>query len=1280
MTIRLISLNVNGIRDNNKRRTIFFWLKEQEADLYLLQETHCESQNDINNWSHEWGGEAFWSLGTNYAKGVAILIKPNLDIKIKNPDFDTHGRHVAVNIEIDDFVGKIINIYAPNNPKDRKKFVRDLKLYVEEYTNAQPENDEVIIGGDFNCTLDVVLDRRYEKRKNNRVPDEGTKELLDLLTDCGLEDIWRRRCPNTKRYTYFKANSLTASRIDYWLVSKSLDPMITNTKILQAVRSDHSAIQLTVKTNNQERGPGYWKLSNGILKTETFDNTFKAFWQGWKNEIDNFTSPKEWWELTKMKIKNLSMQVAKEMSKHRKIEESKLQKKLEIEKHLTDPNTEKISFLETQLKNLWDTKAEGARLRARITNFEQGEKSSKYFYNLEKIRGRNKLWNQIKDENGKIKQGLENIMNEQVKFYSKLLSSEGWDKNAANELLKNVHQKISDDDRKLCEEPISESEVSAVIKSLKPEKSPGQDGITAEFYKLYWPVIKDEFMFVIREIENDNCLCYSQYRGIISLLYKQGDRDDIKNWRPITLLNLDYKIIAKVYAERLKKVLPSVIHTDQKAFLTGRQITESVRLIQDIIETADLDDEPGAIIFVDQQKAFDRIEWGYLDLCLKKYGFGPKFCNCISMLYKHGQSCINTNGFLSKYFSISRSMRQGCPIAAYLYILQAEPMAQAVRSDDKIEGIELPAVDGYVSEARIAIFADDTQLFHRSEKSIKRGFGILKTYCRASGAKLNMSKTKGLYIGRWKEKNPEFKEIKWVKSVTGLGAKYGYNIDYDEIWMEKFSKFKEKIKQWTKRDLTLKGKKLLINSYVMSNVSYLTDIYTQYIPPVFISSTRDLIRDFLWGGNTWRVAQKTTALRHEHGGLEIPDLESFIKSKRIMWLLRIHFSETDKWNAIGKNKLATLNTQYNTNNFLLKCSSLKTLNLNHLPQFYKVCLNSWAENMSKRVIDSKEDILHENLFGNYNIKINKNPLFLPHWAQSNLKQVKDVWDTETNGWKPAQMILQELQRKTNWIAEFNSIKRAIPQRWKTILQGQNPQITEKNDLFCNATNVSLTDEKIMINNSDKNLCDIKLKEVYFDCLYPLNKPTCLKSWNKIFEDDLDWNRVSKGFINIIQGRKQIDFHWRLAHRAIYSEMRLLRMGRSNGICKICMLENEDLCHLIYDCANIQNLWEMIQQKLTLLIEIDIPINRKIAIFGSLLLTDIKLNFIQHSIINHIIYETQWQIWKNRNSVKYGQRVALTPVQMYERIIERCKYQCTIFIHSQGKRVLKDQIKKFTDNI
>ena len=183
-------------------------------------------------------------------------------------------------------------------------------------------------------------------------------------------------------------------------------------------------------------------------------------------------------------------------------------------------------------------------------------------------------------------------------------------------------------------------------------------------------------------------------------------------------------------------------------------------------------------------------------------------------------------------------MRQGCPIAAYLYILQSEPLAQTIRKSKHISGISLPSnITDKKFEAKISSFADDTQLFHTTEKSILEGFKILDTYCKASGAMLNLKKTKGLYLGRWKNKNAAFKKIKWVKNACGLGVQFGFNINYEDIWMQKFAKFKNKIDTWKR--------KLLINSYIVSSISYLIDILSANVSPEFVKQTKELIRDFL---------------------------------------------------------------------------------------------------------------------------------------------------------------------------------------------------------------------------------------------------------------------------------------------------------------------------------------------------------------------------------------------------------------------------------------------------
>ena len=180
---------------------------------------------------------------------------------------------------------------------------------------------------------------------------------------------------------------------------------------------------------------------------------------------------------------------------------------------------------------------------------------------------------------------------------------------------------------------------------------------------------------------------------------------------------------------------------------------------------------------------------------------------------------------------------------------------------------------------------------------------------------LNLQKTKGLYIGHWQNKNPKFKKIKWVTRVTGLGVEFGYNINYEDIWMKKFFKFKKKISMWKNRDLTIEGKKILINSYIMSSLSYLVDVYTAHVPEKFISETKQLIRDFLWNGKTWRISQKNLGLNYNDGGIKLADLDNFVECKKLKWIVKIHFSDMSTWNAYGKYCIKSQDSRYSVDNF-----------------------------------------------------------------------------------------------------------------------------------------------------------------------------------------------------------------------------------------------------------------------------------------------------------------------------------------------------------------------------
>ena len=582
-------------------------------------------------------------------------------------------------------------------------------------------------------------------------------------------------------------------------------------------------------------------------------------------------------------------------------------------------------------------------------------------------------------------------------------------------------------------------------------------------------------------------------------------------------------------------------------------------------------------------------------------------------------------------------------------------------------------LDAQTVEVRISMFADDTQLYHSSESSIREGFNILDIYSKASGAQVNVSKTKGLYIGQWKNKKPVVSTIDWVPRADGLGTVFGYNINYEDLWLQKFFKFKAKIQNWSKRDLTMEGKRLLIYSYIISGLSYMIDIYSSNISEEVIKKTKDLIKEFLWNGKVWRVAQKTMSLKKVHGGVEIPDLDALIEAKRLHWIMKIHFSQPSSWNAIGKYYIAYYDEPCVTQQFLLGCSLFNGISMKRIPKFYQCCLESWARNNAKKTVSSKQDILDSQIFGNANIVNRHNQcIFLKHWCASGIVTIHDIWNSNLGKFKDGVEIMNRLAIKTNWMTEYEIIKHAIPKDWKNKLKG-NACKNEIGDLLSNPQNLLISQGEIKRNGKFVNPLKLKFKEIYFQCLYPLPKPKCMKSWSSILDLDIIWNDVFKRYSSICYGRKQLEYHWKVIHRAVYTEGRLERMNRSNGICGICKTTRETTIHLLFTCNKLEEVWRLIENKLNIILTLQIKLNVENVLFGLSLTSETN-----SYVLNCMILKSKWQIWKERNRVKFEKTEPITSLCLVEKILKEFRKTIkTVCLSKQGK-YLNEEIKEFLE--
>ena len=192
-------------------------------------------------------------------------------------------------------------------------------------------------------------------------------------------------------------------------------------------------------------------------------------------------------------------------------------------------------------------------------------------------------------------------------------------------------------------------------------ESPGSDGLPMEFRVAFWDLLGGDLVNVFNASLEAGLLPFSQREALIALIFKKGDRLDHNNWRPISLLNDDFKLCACVLDGLLLKVIATVVAPDQTCGVPGRYIGENVAFLRDVVELANEYNLPVVLRSLDQEKAFDRVDWPYLFATLAKMGFGDSFIPWVRLLYTDIRRSVLVNGYTSHHFKPSHGVRQGCP-------------------------------------------------------------------------------------------------------------------------------------------------------------------------------------------------------------------------------------------------------------------------------------------------------------------------------------------------------------------------------------------------------------------------------------------------------------------------------------------------------------------------------------------------------------------------------------------------------------------------------------------
>jgi len=877
MQTNFVTYNCRGLRTPGKCRRLFEFLKISNYDVALIQETHLYSESENKHWATLWPGQCFWSNGFAMSRGVAVLVKPHVDFIVEFFHRDTDGRLIVLDAKISGAKCRLLNVYCSNDVIDRENFLESLAVWLNT-------SRTLIVGGDFNFVDNKQQDRQGGKARNG---GEGS-DTWRKVRECGnIFDPFRRFNRNKIVTTWTSGDGKVSCRLDRFYISARLIPSVTAASVAPSTDSDHSFATLSVILNsNMSIGPGYWKCNVKTLDDPNFIEDIEALWTRLSKEsVKNI----EWWERCKADFKRLIIHHSCRLANNRSGTLHSLYEKLRNLSTLRPATADilsEITELKREINDLLDDKIEGAKVRAKVEYLENEEKPTRAFLQKAKSRAEKTHLNELQVAGRKITETPQ-LVDACHAFYQDLYTAEPINPSHVDYFLKSLPQ-LRAGRADLCEGPLTVQECHEAIKGMKAFKTPGSDGLPKEFYERFFRLFGGDFVHVINQACEDGLLSPSQRLGYITLLCKDKTHaDQLSNWRPVSLLNVDYKIVSKSLSNRLRKVLGDVVQCDQTCSIPGRSAQDNIHLLRNAYEYCSDTQSSGIFVSYDQAKAFDRVSQDYLTRVLTAFGFGDNFKRWIKLLYTDIYSRVLVNGYLSDFIRILRSLRQGCGLSALLYVLCIEPLANCIRLSPDICGIALP---GRAEQLRISLFADDTTTISPDIASVNRNIEIFDRFGAASGATLNKAKCAALIISGSVDMSdwPSWLPVK--NRVKICGVIFGADmISANENAV--FAKFSKAIEYHKSRALTLRGRVTVLNVCVCSQLWYVGACVL--FSNALITRVNKLLFSFISQAR-W-VNRLTLVLPPSEGGLGIFDVTSRLAAYRVNHLRQLIIGSQAKW-------------------------------------------------------------------------------------------------------------------------------------------------------------------------------------------------------------------------------------------------------------------------------------------------------------------------------------------------------------------------------------------------
>ena len=909
--------------------------KHSDIDTWLIQEHNLDPANAI---AHQAIAAArSMEVVIGYADrgedsvhwGGTLVLVASRAITITKTVCATGGLTI-VETECNGERMRLASVYAPVRPVQRVDFFQQqLRKEMSAHTYS---------GGDWNCVPDTTLDVQSGNIQAYTRKNQGARLLADIMNENECFDLRREQLGNEREYTRAGVNrnsEIVATRLDRWYVPTEAEErgklwtvVVKEDFIWKKSASDHKLVILEQTNQTGKRGND----------RQTIDETL-----AWEPEVQNMIarivtkayrgpdSEEDKWTRTMERLKRYLLDETNRRKKKRKEKATRQREQLKlIARRMTKSPTKRLLEVEKELKAeifaLEHPETETPLTEERAQRMtDRSDACTQAFFKTYKTLGKQQwingvktaIWKedgpQFKNINGREECHPEQVPAELTKFYRMLFAPKQTDDDERGNVMAMFRRRrISKKTKETLETPLRIEEIVEVMENLPLGKQAGPDRIPNGIFKCMATVWAPRLHCLLTEAIAKGSMPTILLEGEISVMYKKNERNDPRNYRPLTMLQNAYKIYTRVIARRMKNMVHEFVDSCQKGFVPDTFIADATMLLQlteqYINEDLEEGERKGIMIFCDMEKAFDRVSYTFLREGLQALGFGPYFRSMVNMLYDESNAPrrrIFANGYYGPWFSIKSGVAQGCPLSPLLFLLVGQALKDLLDSETRIGGIEVRG-----RRYKISQYADDTTLLLGNVREMKLAFKVLERWGKATGMKENDKKREGLAMGTYRYVNmPQNCGIKWAKDgewVIALGVPIGNTLDPDTFWKGKLNAIRDRSKRWLGLyRASYYGRVLIVQAMYLGCLRYWLyslSMNDRMITEIQADADRILFAKdpSVFATSRYRrfVAKRTAIGPRSKGGLNAIDWKSHVDAFKAQWVIKYLHPYQSEWKQL----------------------------------------------------------------------------------------------------------------------------------------------------------------------------------------------------------------------------------------------------------------------------------------------------------------------------------------------------------------------------------------------